>query len=189
MQRFITSVLVTTALSLIILAVIVVIAFPGFDLYFSYTVRLTLGVNTIIHLGMLVTRKFESKYLILEVLLDITFIIAVLMIFGYIYDVFYVIPVFLLAGMGLLVHVFALFMNMARVAKDVSAINELIKKREKTRRAQRKERRQEQKREQEERQAATQINEGHQEQDQKQSQEQSQDQDQDEIHDNEQHQE
>ncbi len=98
----------------------------------SITVRTffeILGVNALINAGLLLTHKFESVYEVLEFLLDISYIIVILLIFGFIFGWFSSIPVWYLIAMAVLIYVFALITNIIRIHKDAKEINDLLKKR------------------------------------------------------------
>ncbi|MCL2557254.1 MAG: hypothetical protein FWE09_02120 [Treponema sp.] len=87
-----------------------------------------LGVNVFIFVGFVLIRKFESKYAILEFLLDISYIIIVLLISGKIFGWFSG-RSWILVIMAVVVYLFGLFTSILRTRKDASEINELIKKR------------------------------------------------------------
>ncbi|MCL2528652.1 MAG: hypothetical protein FWE42_09575 [Defluviitaleaceae bacterium] len=131
MKKVIINILVTTALSIVILAVIVRIIHVGYDLYFTTAVFQMFAANIVIHLGLLVTRKFESKYFALEVLLDVTYTAAVIISFGFALGWLVVTPVYLLAAMALLIYVISLLLNISRVRNETNDINNLIKIRDK----------------------------------------------------------
>jgi len=129
MRRLITNIMATTGLSVVLLSVIVRILFPEYDLFFSFAVLQIFGANVVIHLGFLVTRKFESKYMILEVILDITYTTIVLIVFGVVFDWFGVTPVYMLIAMAAVINLAAMFLSMARVKEEANTINKLLKKR------------------------------------------------------------
>ena len=133
MKKLITDMMTTTAIPLIALSLFVRVR--GFDLYFSRTVLVAFGANVVIHLGLLLTRKFESKYLALEVLLDVVYTTTVLIVFGFAFSIFNSIPIPILIAMAVLTHVIALFLNMARFKEDANTINKLIKNRDARRKA------------------------------------------------------
>jgi len=131
MRRLITNILATSALALTILAFIMLIVFPLYDVVFSITVLTIVGANIVVHVGLLITKKFESKYLILELLLDVTYTAVVLIIFGIIFDWADVTPIWALILMAALIHLVVFFLNMSRNRKEAKKINELLMKRSK----------------------------------------------------------
>ena len=91
-----------------------------------------LGVNFVINLGLFFTYKFESKYVILEILLDLGFTIAVLLIYGAIFDQLTG-RRWLFVVIAIAIYSFMFFMNAIRDRDDVKKINESIQKRKKRR--------------------------------------------------------
>ncbi|MCL2404845.1 MAG: hypothetical protein FWC92_04775 [Defluviitaleaceae bacterium] len=137
MRKTITNVMATTGLAIVVLSVFINLL--GFDLYFSRTALLIFAANIVIHLGLLVTSKFESKYLALEVFIDIAYTTAVLVIFGIAFDWFGATPVIFLVAMAAAIHLIAVFLNIAHFREETNAINKLLKKRDKNRGLQEKE--------------------------------------------------
>jgi len=130
MKKAIVNIMATTGLAVAILAVIVRIMHPGYDLYFTKVVLQILSANTVIHTGLLLMRKFENKYLALEVFSDIAYTTIVLLVFGLVFDWFIVVPIWVLVIMAALINLAALFLNMIRLRKDVNQINNLLKNRD-----------------------------------------------------------
>ena len=116
LRTLISNILITTALALVVLAVF--ISIRDFDLFFSHAVLVTLGANIVIHLGLQLTQKFKSAYLALEVLVDVVYTTAVLVVFGFIFDLFHVTPIPVLVLIAASAHIVALFLNMSRSRKD-----------------------------------------------------------------------
>jgi len=133
MKQLITNILTTSAIALIIVALIMLIVFPLYDVIFGTTVLKIVGANIIIHVGLLITNKIESKYLILDLLADIAYTSAVLIVFGIIFDWLVVTPVWALILMATLIHLIVLFLNTSRNRNEARKINELLKKRHKGR--------------------------------------------------------
>ena len=86
-------------------------------------------VNTIIHFGFFLTRKFKSPYIVLEYLLDVSFVVLVLVIFGIVFDWRLSIPIWLLVIMGVLVYAFHVLIGILRLKKDAEDLNVLLRKR------------------------------------------------------------
>jgi len=131
MKCIIINIMATTGLAVVVLAAFV--RTKDFDLYFSYAVLPIFAANIVINLGLILTRKFESKYVVLEVLLDMAYTSAVLIIFGIIFDWFGATPVIVLVAMAAAIHLIAIFLNMAHVRGESNEINKLLKKRDKKR--------------------------------------------------------
>ena len=86
-------------------------------------------VNSIIHFGFLLTRKFESSYVALEYLLDVGYTISVLVVFGLIFNWNSTIPLLFLAIMGVIVYSFNVLLGIIRFNKNAKELNELLQKR------------------------------------------------------------
>ena len=131
MKRIITYIMVSTGLSLVILAVIINILIPNDDIFFSRTVLPVFAANIVVNLGLIVTRRFESKHIALEVLLDIVYTSTVLIVFGLIFDWVTIVPIWILVAMATVIHLIILVLNIARIREDTNKINKLLKKRDK----------------------------------------------------------
>jgi membrane protein implicated in regulation of membrane protease activity len=117
----------TTGCALIILTACFVI----FDLKYIMVpvVFQIFAANIVINLGLFVISKFESRYVIVEYLLDISYIIAVLVVFGAVFNWYPTIPVWILAVMAVVIYIFSIIISMNKLRKDTKKINELLQKR------------------------------------------------------------
>ena len=134
MKKIIMNIFTTTGFALVILAAIEMNSF--FLIPFSDTFFQILGANIIIHLGLLLTRKFESQYLFLESLIDVVFITTVLVIFGWIFNWFnhWFSPLTqkgILALMAVVIYVISTFLKMGRIQGEINEINKLLEERNK----------------------------------------------------------
>jgi hypothetical protein len=92
-----------------------------------------LGANSVINIGLLLTKKFESSFAVLEYAVDTGYTIAVLAVTGFIFNWYSTIPFWYLAAMAVVIYVFAVATNIVRTRKDIKEINTLLQKcREKT---------------------------------------------------------
>jgi len=119
----------TTGLAIMVLAAFIMLF--GFDLHFSRTVLLTFAANIVIHLGLLVIHKFEIKYLILEVFIDIAYTTIVIVVFGLVFDWFGATPLIIMVAMAVALHLIALFANLAYIREETNTINNLLIRRNK----------------------------------------------------------
>jgi hypothetical protein len=87
------------------------------------------GANIVINLGLLLTHRFESRFIIVECLLDITCVIGVLVVFGVIFDWYSSIPVLFLVAVAVVVYGLALITVLDKIKKDTRKINALLQKR------------------------------------------------------------
>jgi len=107
-----------------------------FYIPFSHTVLQILGANVVIHLGLFLIRKFESRYIFLEVLLEIAYIMVVLVVFHLVFDWFYrwlspLAEIGILVSMAVIIYMVTMFLRMGRIREDVNEINKLLEKRNK----------------------------------------------------------
>lgn len=129
MKKMIINVMATTGITLIILALIGTLY--GAKFLFISGVFKSLGANIVMHLGLIITGKFESKYPILEAILDISYTIVVLIIFGAVFNWYRSTPIWILIIMAVIIYSFGCLMSIFRMREDVKAINELLQKRNK----------------------------------------------------------
>ena len=122
--------LMCTGAALVLLTIFVRIVIPGGTILLN-TVFEILGANIVINLGVIFTRKIESSYAILKYLLDVSYIIAILAVFGVIFDWYSTVPIWYLIVMAVAIYAFAVLTNIVRMRKDVKEINELLRKRKK----------------------------------------------------------
>jgi hypothetical protein len=119
--------MITTGASLVILTVFLIIfAKDNID---NYTVLQIFAANIVINIGVVLMQKFESRYVILEYILDVSYIIAVLVIFGVVFNWYSSVPVWLLAAMAVAIYIFMLILTAFKIKKDTKKINELLEKR------------------------------------------------------------
>jgi len=122
--------LMCTGAALVLLTIFVRIVIPGGTLLLN-TVFEILVANIVINLGLILTRRFENSYAILEFLLDVSYIVAVLVVSGVIFGWYSTVPVWYLVVMAVAIYAFAVLTSLVRTRKDVREINELLRKRKK----------------------------------------------------------
>lgn len=128
MKRYVVNTLATTALALLLLSVIALIF--GGKLLFIRSVFQTFLANMIIHAGLLLMHKIEFKYIVLELLADISFIVVVLIACGAIFQWYSSTPIWTLVIMAVVIYLLSLFLNLVCIQQDAREINELIQKRD-----------------------------------------------------------
>lgn len=130
MRKMTVNILCSTGLTLLVLA--------GFGTMFGATVLFIHGVfqsliaNIVIHIGLLLTHKFESKYAVLEYTLDIVYTIAVVLIFGFVFHWYSSTPAWILVSMSVLIYLAGMLLSTIQMRQDISEINKLLKKRNNT---------------------------------------------------------
>jgi hypothetical protein len=127
LKKTVSFIMFTTGASLVILAVFLKIIDD--DVIYIRTVLEIFGANIVINSGIFLLHKFESRYIILEYLLDIGLIIIVLVVFGAIFNWYSAIPVWLLVVMAVVIYLFAIITDITKIRKDTREINELLQKR------------------------------------------------------------
>jgi hypothetical protein len=125
-KRTIMNIMVTTGSALMLLAVFAVII-GGKSIYTQSFFEI-LGANIVIHLGLILTKKFECSYAVLEYLLDASYITVVLIIFGFIFDWYSSTPVWYLVIMAVVIYAFGIFINIGRTKKNADELNILLQK-------------------------------------------------------------
>jgi len=138
MRKILVNTLATTCAALILVLIINVISLDKsflflFDKNFTISAPFfiqLLGVNFVINLALYFTYKFECKYVIVEMLLDLGTIISILLVYGAIFDQFTG-RRWIFAVIAALIYSFAIFANMARERADEKKMNESIQKRRK----------------------------------------------------------
>jgi len=121
------NIMFSTCLALILIAVFAVII--GYKTTYVNTIFEVFAANIVIHLGLVFTKKFESSYAILEYVLDVSYIIVVLIIFGLIFNWFSSIPIWYLIIMAVFIYAFGIFINIAKIRKESDELNKLLQKR------------------------------------------------------------
>jgi len=126
-KRTIMYIMVTTGMTLMLLAVFAVII--GGKSIYIHTFFEIFAANIVIHLGLILTKKFESSYAILEFLFDVSYMIVVLVAFGLIFNWFSSVPIWYLVIMAVAIYAFGTFINIARIRKEADELNKLLQKR------------------------------------------------------------
>jgi hypothetical protein len=126
-KKIINNIMFVTGAALVILSV--------FSLFFKVEIPFVpyvfeiFAANIIIVFGLYLRWKFEIRNLILEYLVDISFIIAVLVVFGLVFDWYSAIPVWLLVVMAVVIYTFATIFSVAKIRKDADELNKLLQTR------------------------------------------------------------
>jgi len=127
MKKFIRNCLATTGMTLAMLAVIATCY--GGQFIFVSSIYQSLLANIIIHFGFQLLKIFESKYFMLEVLLEMSYVFVVLGICGFLFQWYSSTPIWLVAIMGVIVYTVGCAMNAKIINDDVKIINQQIKMR------------------------------------------------------------
>ena len=98
------------------------------EIHFVPTVFQIFAANIVIVLGLFLRGKFEIRYIILEYLVDISYIIAVLIVFGLLFNWYSAIPVWLLVVMAVIIYIFVMIISVTKIKKDAKELNKLLQK-------------------------------------------------------------
>jgi hypothetical protein len=127
MKKTVVNTMATAGAALAALAIFAVII--GGKSIYVHTILEILAANMVIHVGLFLIWKFESSYAVLAYFLDISYLIAVLVVFGVIFDWYSSVPVWVLVIIGLAIYLFGLCTNMVRIRKDLKEMDELLQRR------------------------------------------------------------
>ena len=125
-KKIINDIMFVTGAALVILALFSL--FFGVEINFVPTIFEIFAANIVIILGLFLRMKFEIRSFILEYLVDISYIIAVLIVFGLIFDWYSAIPVWLIVAMAVVIYIFAMIFTVTKLKNDAKELNKLLKK-------------------------------------------------------------
>jgi hypothetical protein len=114
----------TTGLTLIILALIASLYQAKF--LFVSSVYQSFIVNILIHFGLILVQKFESKYFIIEFIFEIGFILGLLVAFGFLFKWYSSTPLWVVILMGIVIYLLGCLVNIIKIKDDISYINKQL---------------------------------------------------------------
>ena len=129
MKDTITRIFFTTCAAVILLAVY--LSITGEKQFLVNTIFHLFIVNIIINIGIYFRSKIEIQKFLLEFFIDVSFIIIVLLIFGYILNWYPAVPVWYIAMMAAIIYIIAAVTTVVKIRKNTKEINELLEKRKK----------------------------------------------------------
>jgi len=127
MRKLIINIMATTGITLVMLAIIGTLY--GASLIAIRSIFESFAANVVIHLGLFLTRKIESKYVLLEAALDIGYIIVVAISFGAVFNWFSSTPIWVLVIMAVVIYFAGVLLSMIRIREEINTINRLLQKR------------------------------------------------------------
>ncbi len=127
MKKAAVNIMATTGMTMIILALIATLY--GAKFLCITSVFQSLAANIVIHAGLFLTHKFESNYIFVEMLLDISYCIGMLLVFGLIFDWYVNVPVGVLASMAVIIYLLDCSVGIFRAREEVKVINKLLQNR------------------------------------------------------------
>ena len=126
-KKTVNYIMFTTGAALVILAAISTLF--GVEINYAPAILEIFAANIVINVGLAIIWKLEIRYMIVEYLVDVGYTIAVLVVFGKIFDWYSSIPVWLLALMAVVIYTLAVIISINKSKKDTDEINELLQKR------------------------------------------------------------
>lgn len=127
MKKFFVNVFATTGISIIILAIIALL-FQGKYICVETLFQVS-GANLVVHIGLIVLRRLELKYAIIEMFLHIALLIITLVVFGSVFSWFNSTPIWVLVIMGFAIYIISAVLNLFCMKQEAQELNALIKKR------------------------------------------------------------
>jgi hypothetical protein len=127
MRKIAVNIMFTTGAALVILAAFFILF--NLETIPVLVVFQIFGANIVINFGLLLTNKFECRYAIVEYLVDISYIVAVLVVSGAIFNWYTAIPVWVLVIMAVVIYALTIIISMNKLRNDTKEINNLLQKR------------------------------------------------------------
>lgn len=119
----------TTALSILLLSLAATLYHARF-LCIS-TVFQVLLANIILHIGFTVLEQFESKYLLVELIIKLCYVNFILIFLGFLFDWYSSTPLWVLIIIGISVYLIGGLTDAILLKNDVTYINNTLKQRRK----------------------------------------------------------
>ena len=126
---FVKNTFLTTGITISLLAVVAFLL--GGSCIFVITIFQNLLANACIHLAFLLTSKFESKYFLLDALLDVAMVAAIILLFGFVFNWFSSTPIWVLIIMVCITYAIGTSFQVFRAREDIDFINKKLKQRSK----------------------------------------------------------
>lgn len=124
MKQIVRNCFATTGLSLVLL-VSVALCYDAEYLSIAGVFQ-TLLANIVIHGGMYQLKRFESPYVFVEILVEVSYIQAVVLGFGYLFDWYSSTPVWVLVFMVVVIYVVGGLIDVFRIKTDLEQINQAL---------------------------------------------------------------
>ena len=126
MRKTIVNLMFTTGVSIIGLTLY--FAITNKDKVLVHTILELFGANILIHLGLFLRSKFEVRNLILEHIIDISYVLIVLVVFGIIFQWFATVPIWILIVSGICIYIITSISTISKIKRDTKEINDLLAK-------------------------------------------------------------
>lgn len=120
-RKIVVNILATTALTLIILGIFGTAM--GGSVLFLNTIFQSLAANILIHVGLKAVRLIESRFILVDLLIEIGYVLLVLIPFGFVFDWYNSTPLWLVLLMGVGIYLIGSAINIIKINKDIEDIN------------------------------------------------------------------
>lgn len=127
MRKFFTNIFATTGISLLVLSTVAL--FYRAQCLYLETVFQVWGANAVVHFGLLVLRKLEFQYAIVESFLHIALLLSVLAVSGFVFHWFTSTPIGILAIMGFVIYMISAVLHLLYMKREAREMNALIQRR------------------------------------------------------------
>jgi len=128
MKKIIIYTMFTTGAAVVILSAFFL--YNGIDRMPVSVIIQILAANIVINIGhSLINKVIEIRLIILEYLINICYTTIILLISGFIFNWYSVIPIWLLPVMALIIYIFVITTSISKANKDTKEINDLLQKR------------------------------------------------------------
>lgn len=116
--------LATTALTIIAIAIVALF----FKAKFIYTVTIfeVMFANIVVHFGLFLARRFNSKYQILEYIVELTSVLLSILVCGYMFKWFRSIPLSIAIIMVICIYSITCILDIAKTDRDINFINKQL---------------------------------------------------------------
>lgn len=115
----------TTGLSLLLLTMVATLYHAQF--LCLTTVYQVFLANVFIHIGLTLLEHSESPYFLLEILLEVGYILIILIVFGSIFDWYSSTPLWVLILLGIAVYLIGSLIDVFRLSSNLTFINNQLK--------------------------------------------------------------
>ncbi len=126
MKKMILNIMATTGITLVILALIAT-CYAGTVIFIS-TVFQALLLNVMIYIGIYLLSRFEYRYSVIETGLKLVYVLALVLISGWIFDWYNNLSVPVLVFMTIVIFFVCLGLDTISLIEEVKTINGLIER-------------------------------------------------------------
>lgn len=125
MRKLIRNTLATTGLTLIVLATVATV-YQG-EFIFIRSIYESFLANIIIHIGLLLVHLVESKYFLIEILIEVSYVLIVLILSAFLFHWYNSTPIWIVILMGIGIYFISCWIHVFRIHQDLTFINNQLK--------------------------------------------------------------